>query len=93
LIVANPFIEFLFKYNTDKGEYRINKGEIKEVFEVKDLTDNNLMSDVRNMIQENLKYIGVKDLVGEDMISYGRNISKSFCHPINKICYKLLFFK
>jgi hypothetical protein len=61
LIVANPLIEFLFKYKTDNGEYEIDSREIKELFEVKDLTDNNLMNDVRNMIMENLKNIGVKD--------------------------------
>jgi Fe-S-cluster-containing hydrogenase component 2 len=60
LIVANPKIEFLFEYETDKGVYRIDTREIKEVFSIKELTDNNLMDDIRGMIQENLKKIGMK---------------------------------
>jgi anti-sigma regulatory factor (Ser/Thr protein kinase) len=59
LIVANPLIEFLFEYKTDIGEFRIDTTEIKEVFKVKDLTDNNLMGDIRGVIEENLKNIGV----------------------------------
>lgn len=61
LIVANPLIEFLFVYKTDNGEYRLDTREIKEIFEIKDLTDNKLMEDIRNMILGNLKTIGVKD--------------------------------
>ncbi len=61
LIMANPAIEFIYEHSTDKGEYRIDTKEIKEVLEVKSLTDNDLMKDIQNMILENLENIGVLD--------------------------------
>jgi len=60
LVMANPLIEFLYEHKTDKGEFKLDTREIKEVFEVSSLTDNSLMEDVRNMISENLKNIEIR---------------------------------
>jgi DNA topoisomerase VI subunit B len=57
LVIANPGIEFFFEYKTDKAEFSIDTHEIKETFEIKDLTDNNLMEDIKEMIKGNLKEI------------------------------------
>jgi len=61
LIIANPRIEFLYKHKTDLGEFSIDTREIKQVFEVNDLTDNKLMEDVKLLIMENLKSIGIME--------------------------------
>jgi anti-sigma regulatory factor (Ser/Thr protein kinase) len=63
LIIANPEIDFFYKHKTDTGVYEVNTLEIKEIFNVKYLTDNTLMEDIKCLIQENLTLIGVKDYV------------------------------
>jgi hypothetical protein len=63
LIVANPGIDFFYKHKTDTGFYEVNTLEIKKIFNINYLTDNNLMEDIKCLIQENLIMIGVKDNV------------------------------
>ncbi len=61
LIIANPRIDFLYKHKTDTGEFSLDTREIKHVFEVNDLSDNNLMNDIKSMIKENLSSIDIAE--------------------------------
>jgi anti-sigma regulatory factor (Ser/Thr protein kinase) len=58
LIMANPDIDFVYFHKSDNGEFCIDTREIKVLFEVNNLTDNNLMQDVKEMITQNLSCIG-----------------------------------
>jgi len=60
LIMANPRLDFFYLYKTDEGEFSIGTPEIKKIFGVNELTDNNLMKDIREMMLENLRNIGAK---------------------------------
>jgi hypothetical protein len=62
LMIANPKIDFSYTHSTDKGEFSISTGEIKEVLGVSDLSSPGLMQDVQDMMNENLASIGVADL-------------------------------
>jgi hypothetical protein len=63
LISANPDISFLYTHFTDKGEYIFSSGETKEYLGINDFRDSGLLSDIREMINENLKEIGVTEPV------------------------------
>jgi len=62
LIAANPKISFIYSHITDTGEYRFSSEETKEYLEVDTLNDNDLLRNIREMINGNLTDIGVSDL-------------------------------
>jgi len=62
LMSANPEINFLYNHKTDTGEYRFSSLEIKEYLGIGDFNDSHLLADIKEMINENLKDIGVSDI-------------------------------
>ena len=63
LISANPDISFLYNHITDTGEYVFSSRETREYLGINDFRDSGLLSDIREMINENLKEIGVAEMV------------------------------
>ena len=63
LMSANPEINFLYNHKTDTGEYRFSSLEIKEYLGIGDFNDSHLLADIKEMINENLKDIGVFDII------------------------------
>lgn len=62
LMSANPEIGFLYSHKTDAGEYRFSSGKTREYLGIKDFNDSYLLSDIKEMINANLKDIGVSDM-------------------------------
>jgi hypothetical protein len=58
LVAANSSIEFSYYHKTDKGEYSFNTRETKEILETNILYEQSLLTDIGEMIGENLKEIG-----------------------------------
>lgn len=61
LMTANPEINFLYGHKTDSGEYRFSSKEIKDYLGIKDFHDSSLLSDLKEMINNNLRETGVYD--------------------------------
>jgi hypothetical protein len=57
LLASNPAINFIYIHNTDAGEYRFSSKETMEYLETESLNERNLLEDIGNMINENLKEI------------------------------------
>jgi hypothetical protein len=62
LIAANQSIDFSYKHSTDKGEYIFSSAETKQYLGVESLYERDLLRDLENMINENLKEIEVSGL-------------------------------
>lgn len=62
LMAANPEISFLYGHKTDTGEYRFSSKETLEYLEINTFNDSRLLSDIKEMIIENLKDIGASDI-------------------------------
>ena len=62
LIASNPGIEFVYKHKTDTGSYCFSTKETKEVLETKELTCQDLLQDIRDMINQNLININVSGI-------------------------------
>lgn len=62
LMSANPEINFLYGHETDAGEYRFSSLETKEYLGIEVFNDSQLLTDIKEMINENLKDIGVSDI-------------------------------
>lgn len=62
LIAANQGIEFTYKHSTDKGEYFFSSAETKQYLGVESLYEHDLLKDLENIINENLKEIEVSGL-------------------------------
>jgi len=62
LMAANPEISFLYGHKTDKGEYRFSSRETMEYLGIDNFNDHQLLSDIKEMIIENLKDIGASDI-------------------------------
>ena len=61
LMSANPEISFLYAHKTDTGEYRFSSLETKEYLGIEVFNDSQLLTDIKEMINENLRDIGVSD--------------------------------
>ncbi len=59
LLGANPQIDFIFEFKTDKGNYTFSSAEVKEVLDIQDFRDFYLMEQVRALISENIVDMGV----------------------------------
>ena len=57
MIAANPGINFSYSHRTDNGSFIFSTIETKEYLETNTLNDRNLLNDIGNMINENLKQI------------------------------------
>jgi len=62
LVAANQGIEFLYKHSTDKGEYSFSSKETKQYLGVESLYERELLMDIENMINDNLREIEVSGL-------------------------------
>lgn len=62
LMNANPEIDFLYNHRTDNGEYGFSSKEIKEYLGIENFTESGLVSDIKEMIDQNLKDIGVNGM-------------------------------
>ncbi len=62
LIAANQGIDFRYKHLTDKGEYYFSAAETKQYLGVESLYEQDLLKDLANMINENLKELEVSGL-------------------------------
>ncbi len=61
LMTANPEIHFLYGHRTESGEYRLSSREIMDFLGIADFSDSILLADIKEMINQNLKDIGVND--------------------------------
>lgn len=59
LLAANPDIDFLYTHETDGGKFNFSSAEAKEMLEVSDFNDYNLQEQIKELLIENLKDIGV----------------------------------
>jgi hypothetical protein len=57
LIGANPGIEFMYTHKTDTGSYSFSTKEIKEYLGITQITDYELLEDIKSMIDSNLEEI------------------------------------
>ena len=62
LMTANPEINFLYGHKTDYGEYNFSSNEIKDYLGIENFNDSRLLADIKEMINQNLKDIGVYDI-------------------------------
>jgi hypothetical protein len=62
LLTAGNEISITYKHITENGEYIFSSKETKEYLEVNTLNDNALLPNIKSMINENLKDIGVSDI-------------------------------
>jgi len=62
LMTANPEIDFLYGHKTESGEYRLSSKEIREYLGLDDFNDSILLAYIKEMINQNLKDIGVYDI-------------------------------
>ncbi|MCT4616450.1 MAG: ATP-binding protein [Marinifilaceae bacterium] len=51
---ANPELDFIYKHKTNKGEYIFNTIEVKDVLGGVSISDPNIITYLKEMIQENL---------------------------------------
>ena len=61
LISANPGIEFLYHHKTDAGSYSFSTRETKDVLEMERLDNYSLLTDIKEMIRDNLSALSVSD--------------------------------
>lgn len=59
LMTANPEIDFLYNHKTDAGEYSFSSKEAREYLGIENFTESGLASDIREMIDQNLRDIGI----------------------------------
>jgi hypothetical protein len=59
LMSANPGIDFLYTHKTDTGEYSFSSREVREYLGIEDFSDVSLLSDIKEMLRNNLRDIGV----------------------------------
>ncbi len=57
LIAANPGINFSYSHRTDNGSFSFSTLEVKEFLETDTLNERDLLKDIGNLIDENLKQI------------------------------------
>lgn len=57
LLMSEKDIEFVYNHSTDHGIYTFTSKEAKEVLEIKDFSDYQLVNQIAEMIKENLKDI------------------------------------
>jgi len=57
-MASNPETEFLYLHRTEKGEYKFNSKEIKEMLDGVPITDSEIRKFLAEMITENLLEIG-----------------------------------
>jgi len=62
LMTANPEIDFLYGHKTEYGDYRLSSKEIRDYLGIDDFSDSIIMADIKEMINQNLKDIGVNDI-------------------------------
>jgi hypothetical protein len=62
LMTANPEINFLYGHKTDSGDYNFSSKEIKDYLGIDNFNDSRLLADIKEMINQNLKDIGVCDI-------------------------------
>jgi hypothetical protein len=62
LMAANPGINFLYCHKTDLGEYKFSSKETKDYLGIENFNDSTLLSDIKEMIYQNLKDVGVFDI-------------------------------
>ncbi len=65
LVAANPHIDFSYRHRTDKGEYLFSTREAREVLGENELNDRSLLTDLRQMINENLINISASGIQPE----------------------------
>ncbi len=63
LIAASPEINFIYSHTTDSGSYSFSSEQTKEFLCTETLNEGTLLPDIREMIGENLRAIGVSDLI------------------------------
>lgn len=63
LIASNPEINFLYTHKTDIGKYRFSSRETQEFLGADTLNDYELLKMVKEMINGNLRDIGVSDSI------------------------------
>lgn len=56
-MASNPETDFLYLHRTEKGDYRFNTTEIKEMLDGVPITDSEIRKFLTEMIQENLREI------------------------------------
>lgn len=59
LMSANPGIDFLYTHKTDIGEYSFSSREVREYLGNEDFRDVSLLTDIKEMLNNNLRDIGV----------------------------------
>jgi len=64
LMTANPEIDFLYNHKTDTGEYFFSSKEVREYLNIENFTESGLTTDIKEMINLNLKDICVTGLNG-----------------------------
>jgi hypothetical protein len=57
LMASNPGIDFTYSHKTDYGEFRFSAKETMEYLEIETMNDRNLLEQIGNMINENMKEI------------------------------------
>jgi DNA mismatch repair ATPase MutL len=72
LIAANPGINFNYTHITDKGKYIFSSVETKEYLGEMNLSDPELLDDIIEIIQENLKMIEASGIAFREKV--GKNI-------------------
>jgi len=65
LMTANPGIDFLYTHKTDMGEYCFSSREVMEYLGITDFSDVSLLTDIREMMNNNLEDIGASGFNGE----------------------------
>lgn len=58
LIASNPATEFKYCHKTDTGEYDFSVNEVKETLGIEAISQNWLLNDIKEMIEENIRNIG-----------------------------------
>lgn len=61
LLTCDPETDIRYKHRTNAGEYFFSSKETKEYLEIETLNDNSLLQEIKGMINENLKEIGVSE--------------------------------
>lgn len=60
LMTANPGIRFIYSHTTQKGNYVFDTSKIRETLETDVVNDPGILKFIREMIEENLKEIGMR---------------------------------
>ena len=61
LLTGDRGTDIRYKHRTDTGEYFFSSNETKEFLEAETLNDNSLLQEIKSMINENLREIGVTE--------------------------------